>query len=145
VPRPRRHRYPSDLSDSQWALVEPLLPAPAAVGRKEKHDRRDLVDAILYVVRGGCAWRALPSDYPPWPTVYFYFARWHDEGVTERVHDALRDQLRAQEGRSAEPTAGIVDSQSVKGADTVGKDGRGYDAGNYAGPPAQADITGGPA
>ncbi|WP_133150909.1 IS5 family transposase [Frankia canadensis] len=124
-----RHRYPSDLSDSQWALIEPLLPPPAAVGRPEKHDRRDLVDAILYVVRSGCAWRALPSDYPPWQTVYYYFALWHDLGVTERVHDALREQARRAEGRDPEPSAGIIDSQSVKGADTVPASSRGYDAG----------------
>lgn len=93
--RAGRHRYPSDLSDlsdSQGALAEPLLP-PAVVGRPEKNIRRDVVDAILYVVRSGCAWRALPSDYPPWQTVY-YFARWHDLGVTVRVHDALREQAR---------------------------------------------------
>lgn len=127
--RAPRHRYPSDLSDSQWALVGPLLPPPAVVGRPGKHDRRDLVDAILYVVRSGCAWRALPSDYPPWQTVYYYFARWHDLGVTERVHDALREQARQAEGRDAEPSAGIIDSQSVKGADTVPASSRGYDAG----------------
>ncbi|WP_368862021.1 IS5 family transposase, partial [Frankia gtarii] len=128
--RGARYRYPSDLSDSQWALVEPLLPAAAApVGRREKHDRRDLVDAILYVVRSGCAWRALPSDYPPWQTVYYYFARWHDAGVTVRVHDMLREQVRVTEGRNREPSAGIIDSQSVKDADTVSAASRGYDAG----------------
>ncbi|CAO5229575.1 IS5 family transposase [Frankia sp. AgKG'84/4] len=129
MPRRHRHRYPSDLTDAQWALIEPLLPPAASIGRREKHDRRDLVDAIGYVVRNGCAWRALPSDYPPWQTVYYYFARWHDQGVTERVHDALRDQLRVQEGRDTEPTAGIIDSQSVKGADTVPAASRGFDMG----------------
>jgi putative transposase len=104
--RAPRHRYPSDLSDSQWALIGPLLPPPAVVGRREKHDRRDVVDAILYVVRNGCAWRALPSDYPPWQTVYYYFARWHDQGVTERVHDALRDQARQAEGRDVDRRRG---------------------------------------
>ncbi len=129
MPRRRRHRYPSDLADAQWALIESLLPAPSVIGRREKHDRRDLVDAILYVVRNGCAWRALQSDYPPWQTVYYYFARWHDLGVTERVHDALRDQVRALERRDTEPTAGIIDSQSVKGADTVPAASRGFDMG----------------
>ncbi|WP_368861210.1 transposase [Frankia sp. AgB32] len=89
MPRRHRHRYPSALSDAQWGLIEPLLPPAASIGRREKHDRRDLVDALLYVVRNGCAWRALPSDYPLWQTVCYYFARWHDLGVTERVHDAL--------------------------------------------------------
>jgi transposase len=126
---PRVPRYPSDLTDAQWALIEPLVPGPSKDGRKPKHRRRDLVDAILYVARTGCAWRALPADFPPWATVYFYFARWHDEGVTTRMHDALRAQVRATEGRAPDATAGIIDSQSVKGADTVGRDSRGYDAG----------------
>lgn len=125
----RLPRYPSDLTDSQWAHVEPLLPPPSQDGRKPKHRRRDLVDAILYVGRAGCAWRALPVDFPPWQTVYGYFARWHDAGVTKAVHDALRGKLRVAEGRDAEPSAGVIDSQSVKGADTVGRDSRGYDAG----------------
>ncbi len=83
------------------------------VGRWEKHDRLDLVDAILYVVRTGCAWRALPSDYPPWQTVCYYFARWHDADVTERVHDALRGQARRQDERDVEPTAEIINAQST--------------------------------
>jgi putative transposase len=125
---PRSRCYPSDLTDSQWALVEPLLPAPARRSRPEKHPRRDVVDAILYVTRGGGSWRQLPADYPPWETVYWHFSRWEKKGVTRAVHDALRSRLRTAEGRSPEPTAGIMDSQSVKAADTVGKDGRGYDA-----------------
>lgn len=126
---PRAPCYPSDLTDTQWALIEPLLPAPPKDGRRPKHRRRDLVDAVLYVARTGCAWRVLPADFPPWPTVYRYFARWHAAGVTVAIHDALRSRVRAAEGRAAEPTAGIIDSQSVKGADTVGKASRGYDAG----------------
>lgn len=124
---PRSRHYPSDLTDSQWALVEPLLPAPAHLGRPEEHPRRDIVDAILYVARSGGSWRQLPADYPPWQTVYWHFARWEKDGVTRAVHDALRSRLRADEGRSPEPTAGIMDSQSVKAADTVGRDSRGYD------------------
>src|SRR5512142_1653125 len=125
----RLRRYPSDLTDSQWAHLEPLLPPPSQDGRKPKHPRRDLVDAILYVGRAGCAWRALPVDFPPWQTVYGYVARWHDAEVTKAVHDALRGKLRVAEGRDAKPTAGVIDSQSVQGADTVGQDSRGYDAG----------------
>jgi transposase len=87
------------------------------------------VDAIFYVVRTGCAWRQLPKDFPPWQTVYWYFVRWHDEGTVTRVHDALRAQVRRAEGRSEEPSAGLIDSQSVRTADTVPAATRGFDAG----------------
>lgn len=126
---PRERRYPSDLTDAQWALVEPLLPAPNTGGRPEKHPRRDIVDAILYVVRTGCAWRQLPFDFPPWQTVYWYFVRWEEAKVTEQMLAVLRRRVRAARGRAEEPTAGVIDSQSVKGADTVGRESRGYDAG----------------
>lgn len=125
----RRSCCPSDLSDAEWALVEPLLPSPGKGGRPEKHPRRAVVDAILYVVRTGCAWRALPADFPPWQTVYWYFVRWEKRRVTLRILDALRRRVREAEGRDGQPSAGIIDSQSVKGADTVGRDTRGYDAG----------------
>jgi transposase len=125
--RPRR--YPSDTSDEQWALIEPLLPQVNTGGRPEKHPRRAIVDAILYVVRTGCAWRQLPADFPPWQTVYWYFNRWEQAEVTEKILPIVRAQLRLQEGRNPEPRAGLIDSQSVQGADTVGRDTRGYDAG----------------
>jgi hypothetical protein len=80
-------------------------------------------------VRSGCAWRQLPVDFPPWETVYCHFTRWEERGVTERILQELREQVRLDQGRNAEPSAGIIDSQSVKGADTVGRDSRGYDAG----------------
>lgn len=127
-PSPAR-RYPSDLTDAQWELIAPLLPPPSALGRREKHPRREIVDAILYVLRTGCAWRYLPKDFPPWETVFWYFRRWGQDGTVDRVHDALRDRVRDAAGRDPMASAGIVDSQSVKGADTVGKDTRGYDAG----------------
>ncbi|WP_226962400.1 IS5 family transposase [Streptomyces sp. C8S0] len=124
--------YPSDLTDEQWALVEPVLP-PARVGpkggRREKHPRRRIVDAVFYVVRTGGSWRQLPKDFPPWPTVYWYFTWWHDDGTVERVHDALRDRVRQADGRSPEPSAGLIDSQSVRTADTVPAATRGFDAG----------------
>ncbi|GHA39713.1 hypothetical protein GCM10010372_44730 [Streptomyces tauricus] len=124
--------YPSDLTDEQWALVEPLLP-PARVGpkggRREKHPRRRIVDAIFYVVRTGCAWRQLPKDFAPWPTVYWYFTWWHDDGIVERIHDALRGQVREADGRDVEPSAGLIDSQSVRAADTVPAATRSFDAG----------------
>ncbi|WP_046776692.1 IS5 family transposase [Streptomyces yangpuensis] len=124
--------YPSDLTDDQWALVEPLLP-PARVGpkgwRRGKHLRRRIADAIFYLVRTGCAWRQLPKDFPPWPTIYWYFTWWHDDGTVERIHDALRDKVRTAGGRNAEPTAGLIDSQSVRTADTVPATTRDLDAG----------------
>jgi transposase len=128
-PRTRQCTYPSDTSDAQWELIEPLLPATRPGGRREKHPRRAVVDAILYVVRTGCAWRQLPADFPPWATVYWYFARWEQAHVTEQILQVVRRQVREREGRDPEPSAGLVDSQSVKGADTVGTDSRGYDAG----------------
>lgn len=128
-PAPGRARYPSDLTDAQWALIAPLLPPPSTGGRREKHPRREIVNAIAYVNRTGCAWRLLPHDFPPWETVYWHFARWRDDGTVDRVHDALRDRLRDAEGRDPMASGGIVDAQSVKGADTVGAASRGYDAG----------------
>jgi transposase len=125
----RQRRYPSDLTDAQWGLIEVMLPLPKWIGRPELHSRRAIVDAILYVVRTGCAWRQLPVDFPPWQTVYGLFVRWEARGVTERLLEELREQVRLDQGRDAEPSAGIIDSQSVKGADTVGRDTRGYDAG----------------
>jgi transposase len=122
-------RYDSDLTDEQWRLIEPLLPPPAAAGRREKHPRREIVNAILYVVRTGCAWRLLPREYPPWQTVFWYFRRWRADGSLDRLHDALRDRLRDAAGRDPMASAGIVDAQSVKGADTVSSASRGYDAG----------------
>jgi transposase len=125
----RKRAYPSDLTDAQWELIEVMLPLPKWLGRPEVHSRRSIVDAILYVVRTGCAWRQLPVDFPPWPTVYWHFTRWNERGVTEQILDELREQVRLAHGRQPEPSAGIIDSQSVKAADTVARDSRGYDAG----------------
>ena len=125
----RQRRYPSDLTDAQWEIIEPLLPLIKSPGRIPKHPRRAIVDAILYVVRSGCSWRQLPVDFPPWQTVYWQFQQWEQRQVTERILDELREQVRLQEGREPQPSAGIIDSQSVKAADTVGRDSRGYDAG----------------
>jgi transposase len=122
-------RYPSDLDDRQWAVIGPLLGAPLAGGRGRPviWPRRVIADAILYVVRTGCAWRYLPSEYPPWRTVYGYFARWQADGTLGRVHDALRAQLRAAGGRSTAPSAAVIDSQAVRAADTVARTSRGWD------------------
>ncbi|GLW58991.1 IS5 family transposase [Kitasatospora phosalacinea] len=132
-----RRPYPSDLSDARWALVEPTLTAwrrarterALAFGRPPEHELRDLLDAILYVDRTGIPWRYLPHDYPPWETVYAYFARWQKEGVFEQLNGLLRRLVRTAEGRSPEPTACIVDSQSVKTSTNVPASSQGVDAG----------------
>ena len=119
--------YPSDLSDAEWAVIGPLLPGRSRRGRPLVHPRRVIVDAILYVNRTGCAWRYLPKDFPPWRTVYGYFASWRDNGVLDRLHNRLRDAVRAAAGRDPQPTAAVIDSQSVRAADTVPKASRGWD------------------
>src|SRR5215210_7201170 len=94
-----KRRYPTDLTDRQWKLVEPLLPSPprGPAGRKPKHDKREIINAILYQVRAGGAWRMLPGDLPPWQTVYGYFRDWSADGTLDRVHDALRERVRAKQ------------------------------------------------
>jgi transposase len=121
--------YPSDLTDAQWQVIAPYLPAavPGRRGRPRVWPLRRIIEGILYLDRAGCAWRYLPSDYPPWGTVYGYFAAWRDDGTLARLHDALRAQVRAAAGRDAEPTAAIIDSQSVRAADTVPRSTRGWD------------------
>ena len=109
-----RRRYPSDLTDAQWAILEPLVPAVRPGGRPAKHARRELVDAMLYVLRGGISWRALPHEYPPWQTVYDYFRTWRDDGTWERIAATLRERVRVSRGREPTPSAAIIDSQTVK-------------------------------
>jgi len=92
-------RYPSDLTDAQWALVELSLSSVKPGGRHETHPRREVVNAILYLLRTGCAWRHLPKDFPPWETVYWHFARWRDDGSLDALHDQLRRAVREAEGR----------------------------------------------
>ena len=127
--RPRR--YPSDTTDAEWVLIAPLLPAPACQastgGRPEANCRRAVVDAIRYVICNGCVWRAVPADFPPWRTVYGLFQRWHARGVTIALHDALRAAARQAAGRAVEPTAAVIDSQSVRAAATVPRSSRGWD------------------
>ncbi|MFD1045014.1 transposase, partial [Kibdelosporangium lantanae] len=108
-PTERVRRYPSDLTDAQWALLDPLLPDPACLsgkgGRWEKHCRRVIVDAICYVVDNGIKWRALPADFPPWSTVYKRFTAWEKAGASQHLLDGLRDRARLSEGRSVAPSA----------------------------------------
>ncbi|MDF9816693.1 IS5 family transposase [Streptomyces sp. SPB162] len=129
----RRRRYPSDTTAAEWALLEPLLPAPAwqtkAGGRPEKWPRRQIVDAIRYIVDNGAKWRALPADFPPWETCYGFFWRWSRAGIVVGIRDQLRRRIRTNLGRCPYPVTLIIDSQSVKAADTVGKATRGYDVG----------------
>ena len=117
--------YPTDVSDQQWVLIQPFLPAPVHLGRRRTTHLREVVNAILYLLRSGGAWRLLPHDFPPWQTVYRYFRAWLAAGIWEGIHTALRERLREKVGRKATPSAGIVDSQSVK--ITCQKGFRGYD------------------
>jgi transposase len=121
------------MSGAEWAVIEPLLPEPGWTrgrgGSPGKYCRRDVVDGIRYLVHNGPVWRALPGDLPHWRSVYHYVRAWQQSGATRRLHDQLREQVRVLAGRRPAPTAAIIDSQSVKGADTVGKDSRGFDAG----------------
>ncbi|MFF3350961.1 IS5 family transposase [Streptomyces sp. NPDC002779] len=129
----RERLYPSDTTNAEWALIEPLLPPPACEtptgGRPEKHPRREIVDAIRYVVATGCKWRALPADFPPWRTVWGFMARWAAAGIIGQIRDALAARIRRDLGKGPRAVATVIDSQSVKAASTVTSESRGYDAG----------------
>src|SRR5437764_5072428 len=122
--RPRR--YDTDLTDKQWALVEPFLPRPKRMGRPPA-DLRAVLDAVLYLNRTGCQWRLLPHDFPPWSTVHTWYRRWRSDGTWDRLNDALVPQVRGQAGREPTPRASAVDSQSVKTTEMGGV--RGFDGG----------------
>jgi len=109
-----RRAYPTDLSDAQWAILEPHVPLPKPGGRPPKHPRRERVNGMLYVLRSGGAWRRLPHEFPPWQTVYHYFRQWRDDGSWERINAALRERVRVKAGRDPQPSGAIMDSQSVK-------------------------------
>jgi putative transposase len=123
----KRKRYPSDLTNAQWAVLEPLIPPARPGGRPRKHPLREIVNAISYIVREGCSWRALPHDFPPWKTVYNYFRAWQDDGTWTTLRHALRTRLRTAKGRHPDPHTAYIDSQSVKTAE--GGEARGFDGG----------------
>ncbi len=110
----RRQAYDTDLTDAEWQIIEPLLPPAKPGGRPRKYPMREVLNALFYLLRTGCAWRHLPHDLPKWQTVYHYYRKWRDDGTAQRIHDALRRQAREAAGKQPEPSAGVMDSQSVK-------------------------------
>ena len=123
----KRKRYPSDVTEAQWVVLEPLIPEALPGGRPRKYPMRDILNALFYVAREGCSWRALPHEFPPWKTVYNYFRAWIDDGTWEQLVTALRLRVRQAAGRDPDPYSGYIDSQSVKTA--LGGEQRGFDAG----------------
>ncbi len=121
-----RQAYPSDVSDEEWEILEPLIPKRDPETYSARYERREIVNAILYVLRSGCPWRLLPHDLPVWETVYWYFRRWEREGIWQQVWEALHRQIRVQAGHDPEPSVGVLDSQSVKTAPVRGSE-KGYD------------------
>jgi transposase len=116
-----RKAYPSDVTDTEWQIIEPLLPEAQDIGRPRQVKLREIINGIFYVLREGCSWRGLPHDLPPWQTVYNYYRHWQRLGVWQKIHTQLRHKVRKHMEKTENPTAGIIDSQSVKTAEKRGK------------------------
>lgn len=121
------HPYPSDLSDEEWAILAPLITPGTQAGHPQVLELRRIVDAVFYLLRTGCQWRALPHEFPPWPSVFYHYAKWRHQGTWERINTSLRERYRVASGRKPQPTAAIIDSQSARTTEAGGP--RGYDGG----------------
>ena len=132
----KRNSYPTDLTDAQWRRIATWVPQPKPGGRPPDYERREIINAILYITRNGCTWRALPHDLPPYRIVFHYFRLWQKDGTWELIHAKLRERVRCAAGKSPKPSAAVLDSQSVKTTEQGGP--RGYDAGKKSRRPQAA-------
>lgn len=141
----RVRQYPSDMTDAEWAVVRPLLPVPGWLrgrgGQPEAYCHRAILEAVRYLVDIGIKWRAMPGDFPPWDRVYAFFRRWRQNALVKELHDRLRGRIREMAGRDVEPTAGVIDSQSVKADAVVGADSRGFDGGKLINGPKRHVVV----